>query len=244
MKAGTASYSLISSTTRIETFSYSGLNFLSCFLLTDFQHNKDWNPPSCTLPSKWCRLTHWFPAQQGLKQNYARRLKLVGHNLLTDFQHNKDWNSNGRVLQFVAIILTHWFPAQQGLKQCVRCLWACTAGNLTHWFPAQQGLKLVQSTHLSNGRVLLLTDFQHNKDWNKPCVSKCKTKTSLTHWFPAQQGLKPLHWKTNTKTSGSLLTDFQHNKDWNWMGRKVIRLCTASYSLISSTTRIETTLRR
>ena len=64
-------------------------------------------------------------------------------------------------------------------------------GQLTHWFPAQQGLKRYTYGQRVNRGAILLTDFQHNKDWNQEL---------------ADQGLQ----------DADLLTDFQHNKDWNY----------------------------
>ena len=157
-------YSLISSTTRIETASLPPPAMPPVALLTDFQHNKDWNRSKNQRTLGEITLTHWFPAQQGLKQSgeyeasqYVATYSLISSTtrietcfrglcglqnsfLLTDFQHNKDWNATlSRHLGF-KLSLTHWFPAQQGLKQFLAAS-KVNGKTLTHWFPAQQGLK-------------------------------------------------------------------------------------------------------
>ena len=109
-------------------------------LLTDFQHNKDWNKKQ---PPDW-------QSQKGL---------------LTDFQHNKDWNRNipGQVL--TAIPLTHWFPAQQGLKRAAESYFV-TIFNAYSLISSTTRIETQHDWSKPSARIDLLTDFQHNKDWN------------------------------------------------------------------------------
>ena len=284
--APSASYSLISSTTRIETSNCNSVASVVRRLLTDFQHNKDWNTLKNRVP---CLAFVTYSLISSTTRIETHSLGVQDNSvwlLLTDFQHNKDWNDIAGQHYTETEILTHWFPAQQGLKRhCINQRHSCQ--RLTHWFPAQQGLKhcrpelgiitlstyslissttrietliaasqtyqilpysLISSTTRietnplpanSRERWILLTDFQHNKDWNKKKNPKPCRRALLTHWFPAQQGLKQGYFSvyrrgglayslisstTRIETPASppsytapasLLTDFQHNKDWN-----------------------------
>ena len=263
--ASSGTYSLISSTTRIETTTAPAKMAEHPFLLTDFQHNKDWNNMKELVQLQGQLLTHWFPAQQGLKP------EVLANNFGTDWPYSlissttRIETSPVRFRSRCASVLTHWFPAQQGLKlhqsdsalavpRSYSLISSTTRiethaslfgtrrkARLTHWFPAQQGLKLHFSIWMKAGTAFLLTDFQHNKDWNMIFKAQDSAYALLTHWFPAQQGLKPswqriineklksyslissttrieTKWVTGLSFKKyNLLTDFQHNKDWNFL---------------------------
>ena len=132
---------LISTKTRIETFSQTSSLIPSAHLISDFHQNKDWN-----LVDRYCvllgvKFDFWFPPKQGLKQS-----KKANH-------------------YFGLFLFDFWFPPKQGLKQ-IRKVYL--AAERTIWFLISTKTRIETSFLLRFTLYTynLISDFHQNKDWN------------------------------------------------------------------------------